>query len=292
MTHHFLGIDIGTSAVKAVLVDEHDRVAAQATQALQTSRPHPLWSEQEPADWWSAVNRAVAALGQAAPRELAAVRGLGLSGQMHGAVLLDRDGAVLRPAILWNDGRAHAECEVLERAIPDLGRIAGVPAMPGFTAPKLMWVARHDPEIFSRVHTVLLPKDYVRWRMTGELITDCSDAAGTLWLDQAQRAWSEPILQATGLSSAHMPYVVEGCAAGGQLRADIARQWGLAPTVVVAGGAGDAAAGAIGIGAVDDGDAFVSLGTSAQYFVSTSTYRPYPEAFIHAFCHALPGRWF
>ena len=292
MPSTFLGIDVGTSAVKALLVDEDQRVLAQSSQPLQISRAEPLWSEQNPADWWGAVDTAVTAVREAAPREFAAVVALGLSGQMHGAVLLDRDGSVLRPAILWNDGRAYAECDALERAIPDLGRIAGVPAMPGFTAPKLMWVARHEPQIFARVHKVLLPKDYVRWRLTDEFITDCSDAAGTLWLDEARRTWSDPILQASGLSSAHMPRVVEGSAVGGSLCADIARRWGLAPTVAVAGGAGDAAAGAVGIGAVNDGDAFVSLGTSAQYFVSTSTYRAYPEAFIHAFCHALPGRWF
>jgi xylulokinase len=292
MTSNFLGIDVGTSAVKGLLVDRAQHVIAQASQPLQISRPHPLWSEQNPHDWWAAVEQAVAALRQSAPREFAAVHGLGLSGQMHGAVLLDRHGAVLRPAILWNDGRAHAECEELERALPNLGRIAGVPAMPGFTAPKLMWVARHEPEIFSRVYSVLLPKDYVRWCLTGELITDCSDAAGTLWLDQAQRAWSEAMLTATGLSSAQMPCAVEGSEAAGRLHPEIARAWGLAPEVIVAGGAGDAAAGAVGIGAVNEHDAFVSLGTSAQYFVSTSTYRPYPEAFVHAFCHALPGRWF
>jgi xylulokinase len=211
---------------------------------------------------------------------------------MHGAVLLDRDHAVLRPAILWNDGRSHAQCEALERAIPELGRIAGAAAMPGFTAPKLMWVGQHEPEIFSRVRTVLLPKDYVRWCLTGEAVTDCSDAAGTLWLDQARRAWSEPILQATGLTSAHMPRLVEGSASAGRLRPEIAQQWGLNSNVVVAGGGGDAAAGAVGIGAINNGDAFISLGTSAQYFITTSEYRPYPEAFIHSYCHAPPGRWF
>jgi xylulokinase len=292
MTSTFLGIDVGTSAVKAVLIDDDQRVLAQSSRPLQVSRPQPLWSEQKPSDWWNAVDAAVRSLRQGAPNDFAAVTALGLSGQMHGAVLLDRDGSVLRPAILWNDGRAYAECDTLQRAIPDLGRIAGVPAMPGFTAPKLLWVARHEPQTFARIHKVLLPKDYVRWRLSGEFITDCSDAAGTLWLDEARRVWSEAILQASGLSSAQMPRVVEGSAPGGTLCADIAHEWGLASTVVVAGGAGDAAAGAIGIGAINDGDAFVSLGTSAQYFVSTSTYRPYPEAFIHAFCHALPGRWF
>lgn len=292
MTSTYLGIDVGTSAVKALLLGADQRVLAQSTEPLSISRPQPLWSEQDPHDWWHAVERAILTLRTSASGDFAAVHAIGLSGQMHGAVLLDRDGNVVRPAILWNDGRAHAQCETLERSVPGLGHIAGVPAMPGFTAPKLMWVAEHEPEVFAHTHTVLLPKDYVRWRLSGELITDCSDAAGTLWLDQAQRAWSQPLLRATGLSMQHMPRLVEGSATGGQLRADLAREWGLASGVAIAGGAGDAAAGAIGIGAINDGDAFVSLGTSAQYFVSTSTYRPYPQAFVHAFCHALPERWF
>ena len=181
---------------------------------------------------------------------------------------------------------------MLEERVPRLGWIAGVPAMPGFTAPKLLWVARHEPDSYARVATVLLPKDYVRYRLTGELVTDLSDAAGTLWLDQAHRRWSPQVLEATGLSEAQLPRLVEGSEPAGVLRSDIAREWGLPDGVVVAGGAGDAAAGAVGIGAVSDRDAFISLGTSGQYFVSTATYRPFPEAFIHAFCHALPQRWF
>ena len=292
MTQCFLGIDVGTSAVKALLVDERQRVIAEASEELPIQRPQPLWSEQDPEDWWRAVTRSVRALGQAAPKGLAGVRAVGLSGQMHGAVLLDRGGAVIRPAILWNDGRSHAECVLLEERVPRLGWIAGVPAMPGFTAPKLLWVARHEPDSYARVATVLLPKDYVRYRLTGELVTDLSDAAGTLWLDQAQRRWSPEVLEATGLSEAQLPRLVEGSQASGVVRSDIAREWGLPEGVVVAGGAGDAAAGAVGIGAVSDRDAFISLGTSGQYFVSTATYRPFPEAFIHAYCHALPQRWF
>lgn len=292
MTGCFLGIDVGTSAVKALLVDESQRVIAEATEALSISRPQPLWSEQQPEDWWRAVGRALQALGHAAPKQLAAVRAVGLSGQMHGAVLLDRSGAVIRPAILWNDGRAHEECRVLEERVPRLGWIAGVPAMPGFTAPKVLWVARHEPELFSRIAKVVLPKDYLRYRLTGELITDLSDAAGTLWLDQTRREWSRSLLEATGLSETQLPRLVEGSEPSAAPRSDIARGWGLAAKVVVAGGAGDAAAGAVGIGAVSDGNAFVSLGTSGQYFVSTASYRPFPKGYIHAFCHALPGRWF
>ncbi len=292
MTAAYLGIDIGTSAVKALLADEEQRVLGEATQELSISRPQPLWSEQNPEDWWGAVVRAVASLQRSAPDSFAAVRGIGLSGQMHGAVLLGRDRAVLRPAILWNDGRSHEQCLSLEQRVPRLGIIAGVPAMPGFTAPKLLWLAQHEPKIFARIATVVLPKDYVRFRLTGELVTDLSDAAGTLWLDEAARTWSAEILEASELSTLQMPRLVEGSQSSAVLSADIARDWGMRQDVVVAGGGGDAAAGAVGIGAVSDRDAFVSLGTSGQYFVTTAAYRPFPQAFVHAFCHAVPGRWY
>jgi xylulokinase len=288
----FLGIDVGTSAVKAVLVDAAQRPVAVAEEALPIARPRPLWSEQDPADWWAATETVLGRLQAAEPVSFSGVRALGLSGQMHGAVLLDAEDRVLRPAILWNDGRAQAECRLLAGRVPELGRLAGVPAMPGFTAPKLLWIAAHEPEIFARIATVLPPKDHVRLQLTGERMTDLSDAAGTLWLDQARRAWSPEILAASGLSVAQMPRLVEGSMPAGTLRPAVAKRLGLAPGILVAGGAGDAAAGGIGIGAVDDGDAYVSLGTSAQYFVTTERFRPYPEALIHAFCHALPGRWF
>jgi len=288
----YLGIDIGTSAVKAILVDRDQAILAEAEEALPISRPRPLWSEQDPADWWSATERAVARLRAEAPAAFAALRGIGLSGQMHGAVLMDEADRILRPAILWNDGRSFAECAELERRVPKLGQIAGVPAMPGFTAPKLLWVAAHEPEIFARIAHILLPKDYVRFRLTGDHVSDMSDAAGTLWLDEAARDWSSEIVAATGLRSAVMPRLVEGSDAAGRLRPEIARAWGLDGEVVVAGGASDAGAGGIGIGAVDENDAFVSLGTSGQYFVVNETYRPYPDAYVHTFAHALPGRWF
>ncbi len=288
----FLGIDVGTSAVKAVLVGGDQALLAEAEAPLPISRRRPLWSEQDPADWWAATGKTLRRLRAERPDAYAAVRAIGLSGQMHGAVLLDAADRVLRPAILWNDGRAHAECRLLQERLPDLGRLAGVPAMPGFTAPKLLWLAAHEPEVAARVAKVLLPKDHVRLRLTGEHATDMSDAAGTLWLDQARRAWSPELLAASGLAPAQVPRLVEGSAPSGTLRPEAAAEFGLPPGIVVAGGAGDAAAGGIGIGAVDDGDAFVSIGTSGQYFVTTASYRPHPEAFVHAFCHALPGRWF
>lgn len=288
----YIGIDIGTSAVKALLVDENQMVLAEAEVPLPISRPHPLWSEQDPEDWWRATEQALGALRTAAPAPYAATVAIGLSGQMHGAVLMDAADRVLRPAILWNDGRSHAECAELEHRVPDLGQIAGVPAMPGFTAPKLVWVARHEPQIFASVAHVLLPKDYIRFRLTGEYVSEMSDAAGTLWLDEAARDWSAEIVGATGLDPAVMPRLVEGSDAAGTLAAPVASALGLKAGVIVAGGAGDAAAGGIGIGAIDEGDAFISLGTSGQYFVVNETYRPHPDAYVHAFAHALPGRWF
>jgi len=283
----YLGIDIGTSGVKAVLLGAEGTVVAQASHPLAVSRPHALWSEQEPADWWAATEAAVLQL----PADLrAAVEAIGLAGQMHGATLLGADDVPLRPAILWNDGRAFAECAALEADVPDLRQIAGNIAMPGFTAPKLAWVRRHEPEIFAATRQVLLPKDYVRLMMTGEKVSDMSDSAGTLWLDVAQRDWSDMLLEATGLTRAHMPRLVEGTDLSGTLRADVAARWGM-HAVGVAGGAGDNAAGAAGVGVVRDGDALLSLGTSGVIFVSTHQLRANPDGAVHAFCHCLPGMW-
>lgn len=288
----YLGIDVGTSAIKVVLVDEAQAVIAEASVPLGLQRPHPLWSEQNPEDWWRAATEAVERLRAEVPSAFATIRGIGLSGQMHGAVLLGEGDEPLRPAILWNDGRSHAEADALNRNHPDLPRVTGVVAMPGFTAPKLAWLRTHEPDTFAAIRTVMLPKDYVSFRLTGERVTEMSDAAGTWCLDEAARAWSPVALQATGLSTAQMPRLIEGSQAAGTLRPDLAAAWGLSPSVVVAGGAGDAAAGGIGLGAVDDGAAFLSLGTSGQLFVTTASYRPAPETLVHAFAHAIPGRWF
>jgi xylulokinase len=287
----FLGIDLGTSELKLVLLADDHRVAGVEREPLAVARPQPLWSEQSPADWWAALEAALQRLGARHAAALRSVRAIGLSGQMHGAVLLDAAGDVLRPAILWNDGRSAAQCAELERRAPALRRIAGNGAMPGFTAPKLLWVREHEPHVFERTACVLLPKDWLRWRLTGERVTDCSDASGTLWLDVGARRWSDELLAACGLARAHMPEVVEGSAPAGRLGADLARRWGLAPDVVVAGGGGDNAASAVGIGAVAPGQGFVSLGTSGVIFVCTDRFLPEPRRAVHAFCHALPNRW-
>jgi xylulokinase len=289
---HFIGIDIGTSAVKAVLVDGAQTVVATHEAPLDWQSPFPGWSEQDPEAWWMATLEALAGLKAASGDAWRSVAAIGLSGQMHGAVVLDAYGEVLRPAILWNDGRSAVECRELEARVPDLGTIAGVPAMPGFTAPKLLWMQKHEPAIFEQIAHILLPKDFVRFKLTGELATDLSDAAGTLWLDQARRSWSGDLIAASGLKPAQMPLVLEGTAISGAVTSRVAHQLGLPEGIIVAAGAGDAAAGAIGIGAIDEGDAFLSLGTSAQLFVANDSYRPRPQQFLHAYCHAIPERWF
>jgi len=286
-----LGIDIGTSEVKVVLVDDAQRVIGQATSAVPISRPQPLWSEQLPQDWWSATVDALSSVRAAHPKEYSAVLGLGLSGHMHGATLLDAKDQVLRPAILWNDGRSQAQCDELERRAPQSRRITGNIAMPGFTAPKVMWVEEHEPQVFRELARVLLPKDYVRLLLTGEAVSDMSDSAGTLWLDVGRREWSEQMLQATHLKHSHMPRLVEGSQPSGTLLAAVASQLGLSPSVVVAGGAGDNAASAAGIGVAQPGSAFLSLGTSGVYFVANAHFSPNPARAVHAFCHAFPNTW-
>jgi xylulokinase len=282
----FLGIDIGTSGVKAVVLDEVGAVHGQGTAPLTVQRPHPLWSEQDPEAWWTATGAAVGAIDPALRRR---VRGVGLAGQMHGATLLGGDDRPLRPAMLWNDGRSHAECAELEAAA-DFRGLGGNVVMPGFTAPKLAWVRRHEPDLFARVRTVLLPKDHVRLRMTGDKASDLSDAAGTLWLDVARRRWSAELLAATGLTEAAMPRLYEGSEATGRLRAEVAADWGMDAVPVAAGG-GDNAAGAVGVGVVRPGDALLSLGTSGVIFVATDRFRPNPARAVHAFCHAIPATW-
>ena len=287
----FLGLDIGTSAVKAILVDESQRLVAQASSALTVSRPQPLWSEQDPEHWWQACVDAIGQLQQSCPASLRQVVAIGLSGQMHGATLLDRDARVLRPAILWNDGRSADQCETLAQRMPGLGDITGNLAMPGFTAPKLLWVAENEPEIFSNINKVLLPKDYIRYRLSGSFGSDMSDAAGTLWLDVGKREWSQDMLEASGLHLSHMPDLYEGSEQSAELSQDVADLLGLPRGITIAGGGGDNACGAVGIGAVRAGNAFVSLGTSGVYFVANAVFSPNPDRAVHAFCHALPNTW-
>jgi len=286
----YLGLDLGTSGVKAMLMDGDQKIIGSGHGELDISRPHPGWSEQDPAHWVRACEEAIGGLKAKFPAELAAVRGIGLSGQMHGATLLDASNAVLRPCILWNDTRSHVEAAALD-ANPQFRKLTGNIVFPGFTAPKLAWVARHEPEIFAKVAKVLLPKDFLRLWLTGEHISEMSDSAGTSWLDTGKRVWSSELLAATGLDEKHMPSLVEGTDVAGTLRGELAAKWGMGEGVVLAGGAGDNAASACGMGTVSHGSAFVSLGTSGVLFAATDSYLPKPESAVHAFCHALPNTW-
>lgn len=288
----FIGIDLGTSSVKAVLVDRAGALRASASAALTLSQPQPRWSEQDPASWWKATLDSVDAVLADAKKQgipASAVAGIGLSGQMHGATLLDANDAVLRPAILWNDGRCDQECEALER-VPGFRAITGNLAMPGFTAPKLLWVRKHEPAIFARIAKVLLPKDYLRLRLTGDYASDMSDSAGTLWLDAAKRTWSDAMLDACGLNRTQMPRLYEGNQITGQLLPALAQRWGIAPVPVAAGG-GDNAAGAVGVGIVKPGQAMLSLGTSGVFFAVSKGFLAQPDRAVHSFCHALPDTW-
>jgi xylulokinase len=287
----FLGLDIGTSSVKAVLLDGNDHVVAVAERPLTVERPHPTWSEQDPESWITATYAAVDELAAKEPTGVAAVTGIGLSGHMHGAVLVGAEGEVLRPCILWNDGRSAAECAELEASFPALHAVTGNLAMPGFTAPKLMWVAKHEPTIFAKVALVLLPKAFVRLRLTGEAVEDMSDASGTLWLDPAKRDWSDAALAATGMRRDQMPALVEGSEISGRLSPALVARWGMTQVPVVAGGAGDNAATAVGLGAIAPGDAFLSLGTSGVLWVTTDRFAPNPASAVHAFAHAVPNTW-
>jgi xylulokinase len=286
----YLGLDLGTSGVKALLIDGGQKIVASATAHIEVSRPHPGWSEQEPAHWVRATEETMLALKASHPKQLAAVKGIGLSGHMHGATLLGAGDEVLRPCILWNDTRSHKEAAALD-ADPRFRKISGNIVFPGFTAPKLAWVKANEPKIFAQVRKVLLPKDYLRLWLTGEHISEMSDSAGTSWLDTGARRWSAKLLAATDLDESHMPALVEGTDAGGNLRGALSARWGMSGDVVVAGGAGDNAASAIGMGTVSEGRAFVSLGTSGVLFAANASYLPNPESAVHTFCHALPNTW-
>ncbi len=283
----YLGIDIGTSSVKAVLINEESQLVESSSASLPISRPHPLWSEQNPADWWDATNEAVNGLNALNRRK---VQAIGLTGQMHGATLIDSEQNPLRPAILWNDGRSHIECSELQDAESDFVSKGANLVMPGFTAPKLAWVRKHEADIFDKIDTILLPKDYVRLCMSGEYASDMSDSAGTLWMDVENRKWHNPLLEACGLNVDHMPRLYEGTEETGRLKQDVANAWSMDMVPIIAGG-GDNAAGAVGSAVINDGDALMSLGTSGVIFAATNVFRSNPESAVHSFCHAIPERW-
>jgi xylulokinase len=286
----YLGLDLGTSGIKALLIDAGQAVVGSGHASLDVSRPHPGWYEQDPADWIRACEAAIVELKASHPSQLAAVEGIGLSGHMHGATLLGAGDQVLRPCILWNDTRSHAEAAALD-ADPRFRKLTGNIVFPGFTAPKLVWVKNHEPEVFAKVAKVLLPKDFLRFWLSGEHISEMSDSAGTSWLDVGRRRWSSDLLAATSLDEKQMPSLVEGTAKAGALRAELASKWGMRAGIPIAGGAGDNAASACGMGTVGAGHAFVSVGTSGVLFAANAAYLPNPQSAVHTFCHALPDTW-
>jgi xylulokinase len=286
----FLGIDLGTSGLRALLVDEDGAPIGSTEQHYTAAHPQHGWSEQDPADWVSALNAAIIEM-RNTYSAFSELRGIGVAGHMHGATLLDKSGEVLRPCILWNDQRSHAEAAELDATVR-VRDLSGNIVFPGFTAPKLKWISRNEPEIFKATAKVLLPAAYLNFYLTGEYVADMSDSAGTSWLDVGRREWSDYLLDASNMRRDQMPRLVEGSDAAGTLRKELAQDWGLGETIIVAGGAGDNAAAACGIGALDGGQGFVSLGTSGVLLAARDGYQPAPETAVHTFCHALPGRWY
>lgn len=286
----FLGIDIGTSGLRALLMDSKGHVIGVAEHGYPTSHPATGWSEQNPADWITALETAVAQL-RSKHSSFSDLKGIGVAGHMHGAVLLDADGKVLRPCIMWNDTRSAVEARDLD-ALPEFRALSGNIVFPGFTAPKLEWLRTHEPETFARTATVLLPAGYLNHYLTGEAVADMSDCAGTSWLDVGARDWSETLLSASHMRRDQMPRLVEGNATAGILKSEVTARWGLTNAVIVAGGAGDNAAAACGLGVLEEGQGFVSLGTSGVLLLARDTYAPAPQTALHTFCHAVPNRWY
>jgi xylulokinase len=287
----FIGLDLGTSGIRALLVGEHGQVLHVADAELTVAHPHPGWSEQEPGTWIAAARKVIGALVRVAPTEMAGVRGIGLAGHMHGATLLDGDNAVLRPCILWNDTRSQKQAAQLD-AMGGFRDLTGNIVFPGFTAPKLVWLAAHEPEVFARVAKVLLPKDYLGYWLTGRMVSDMSDSAGTAWMDVGARRWSDNLLHRSGMRRDQMPDLIEGTQISGELRAELARELDLPQGIKVVAGGGDNAAAACGVGALGEGDGFVSLGTSGVLLAARDGFAPMPDSAVHTFCHAIPGAWY
>jgi xylulokinase len=287
---HLLGLDVGTSGVRCIAIDEHGTVRAEASAEHPSSSPRPGWSEQRPEDWWEGGRRAIAQVGSRIGGDIA---GVGLTGQMHGAVFLDEADQVIRPALLWNDQRTAAQCEAITERIGArrLIEVAGNPALTGFQAPKILWLRDQEPQAYARLRSVLLPKDYIRLRLTGEKATDASDASGSLLLDLEKRTWSREILDALEIPFEWMPRVHEGPDVAGRVREDIARDLGLRAGVVVAAGGGDNAAAAVGNGIVSPGLVSCSIGTSGVLFGHSDVLSLDLSGRLHAFCHAIPGRY-
>ncbi len=288
-----LGLDISTTGAKALLVGSDGAVVSSCTTPLTLSMPRPLWSEQDPAEWWSAMASSIRTALAEAGASGGDVAAIGLTGQMHGLVLLDERGAVLRPAILWNDQRTGAQCDEIRARVgrQRLIQITGNDALTGFTAPKILWVRQHEPEVYARARHILLPKDYIRFRLTGEVAMDCADGSGTILFNLKTRTWSPDILAALEIPLEWLPPIFEGPQVTGTVNTSAAGETGLAVGIPVVAGGGDQAAQAVGVGAIEPGIIALTLGTSGVVFAPTGQPLVEPEGRLHAFCHAVPGRW-
>jgi xylulokinase len=287
----YLGLDLGTSGLRGLLVRQDGTVVGSAEATYEVQHLHVGWSEQNPADWTKACGAVVQAFRKTHSSAFTALKGIGVSGHMHGATLLNDTGHVLRPCMLWNDTRAHNQATRLD-GLDGFRKTSGNIVFPGFTAPKVLWVAEHEPEIFAQIAKILLPKDYLNFWLTGEYVSDMSDSAGTAWLDSGARDWSDDLLSKSGMHRDQMPKLFEGSDPVGTLRPDLAVDWGVGADVIVVGGGGDNAAAACGVGALREGAAFVSLGTSGVLLAAKDSFAPMPASAVHTFCHAVPNRWY
>jgi xylulokinase len=290
---YYLGVDVSTTSAKALLIDELGSVISSATSPLTSSMPQPLWSEQDPQDWWEGVVQSIVQALDQAGVDGKAIKAVGMTGQMHGLVLLDGDGQVLRPAILWNDQRTGAQCDEIRARLgfERLVQITGNNALTGFTAPKIMWVQQNEPEVYARARHILLPKDYVRFRLTNQYAMDKADGSGTLLFNLQQRSWSTEVLEALEIPMDWLPPTYEGPQVTGYVSAEAAALTGLREGTPVIAGGGDQAAQAVGVGAVEPGIVALTLGTSGVVFATTQAAHVEPQGRLHAFCHAVPGTW-
>ena len=287
----YIGIDLGTSSVKTILIDHNQKILSVAHASLDVQSPQDGFNEQNPAEWITATENCLKQLKVNKPKEFSLTISIGISGHMHGATLIDNNGKVIRPCILWNDTRSHLECLEFEDQQFDVRAISGNIAMPGFTAPKINWVKKNEPENFKKIDKVLLPKDYLRFYLTGEFFSEMSDASGTLWMDIKERQWSEKLLSASFLTKENMPILVEGNEEAGILKDSLKNKFKFNNNVMVVGGAGDNAASAIGLGVVEENQSFISLGTSGVFFTPTSSFLSNTDDAVHSFCHCLPNKW-
>ena len=287
----FIGIDLGTSSLKMILINHEQKILATSHASLSVQSPQDGYNEQDPKEWIEATDTCLSLLKDKCPNEFSATISIGISGHMHGATLVDREGNVIRPCILWNDTRSFKECEEFENQSYDVRSISGNITMPGFTAPKINWIKNNEPENFKKIFKVLLPKDYLRFYLTGEFYSEMSDASGTLWMDVSKRSWSEKLLAASYLNENQMPTLVEGNQEAGSLKRDLKEKFQFSKNVIIVGGAGDNAASAAGMGVVDENQSFISLGTSGVFFTPTSNFLNNTQDAVHSFCHCLPNKW-